>query len=131
MAQYLGTVKLGGFYNNGAALARPTKPWRNDSEPYSGASLGNIPSMSGGISNYSFGNTPSDDAKKLQWVKIKDGDKTLLTPDVLIDDRPVTLEAMTAKGVTVLHPDHAYCAAAPGRMFHRWAAVPLILGGMR
>lgn len=58
------------------------------------------------------------------------GDKTLLTPDVLIDDRPVTLEAMTAKGVTVLHPDHAYCTAAPGRMFHRWAAVPLILGGL-
>ena len=86
--------------------------------------------MSGSISNYSFGNTPSDDAKKLQWVKIKDGDKTLLTPDVLIDDRPVTLEAMTAKGVTVLHPDHAYCTAAPGRMFHRWAAVPLILGGL-
>ena len=55
------------------------------------------------------------------------GDKTLLTPDVLIDDRPVTLEAMAAKGVTVLHPDHAYCTAAPGRMFHRWAAVPLIL----
>ena len=79
MAQYLGTVKLGGFYNNGAALARPTKPWRNDTEPYSGAGRGNIPSMSGGISNYSFGNTPSDDAKKLQWVKIKDGDKTLGT----------------------------------------------------
>ena len=38
---------------------------------------------------------------------------------------------MTAKGVTVLHPDHAYCTAAPGRMFHRWAAVPLILGGAR
>ena len=59
------------------------------------------------------------------------GDKTLLTPDVLIDDRPVTLEAMAAKGVTVLHPDHAYCTAAPGRMFRRWAAVPLILGGVR
>ena len=42
MAQYLGTVKLGGFYNNGAALARPTKPWRNDSEPYSGVSVGAI-----------------------------------------------------------------------------------------
>lgn len=51
--------------------------------------------------------------------------------DMLIDDRPVTLEAMAAKGVTVLHPDHAYCTAAPGRMFHRWAAVPLILGGVR
>lgn len=59
------------------------------------------------------------------------GDKTLLTPDVLIDDRPVTLEAMAAKGVTVLHPDHAYCTAAPGQMFHWRAAVPLILEGVR
>lgn len=40
--------------------------------------------MSGSISNYSFGNTPSDDAKKLQWVKIKDGDKTLLICDRVI-----------------------------------------------
>ena len=40
--------------------------------------------MSGDISNYSFGNTPSDDAKKLQWVKIKDGDKTLLICDRVI-----------------------------------------------
>ena len=40
--------------------------------------------MSGGISNYSFGKTPSDDAKKLQWVKIKDGDKTLLICDRVI-----------------------------------------------
>lgn len=59
------------------------------------------------------------------------GDKTLLTPDVLIDDRPVTLEAMAAKGVTAIHPDHAYCKTAPGRMFRRWAAVPLILEGVR
>ena len=59
------------------------------------------------------------------------GDKTLLTPDVLIDDRPVTLEAMAAKGVTVLHPGHRYCRDAPGRVFRRWAAVPLILGGAR
>ena len=59
------------------------------------------------------------------------GDKTLLTPDALIDDRPVTLEAMAAKGVTVIHPDHAYCTAAPGRVFRRWAAVPLILEGVR
>lgn len=40
--------------------------------------------MSGSISNYSFGNTPLDDAKKLQWVKIKDGDKTLLICDRVI-----------------------------------------------
>ena len=60
------------------------------------------------------------------------GDKTLLTPDVLIDDRPVTLEAMAAKGVTVLHPPATGTAGdAPGRVFRRWAAVPLILGGAR
>lgn len=72
-----------------------------------------------------------DELDAIQFDGYYNGDKTLLTPDVLIDDRPVTLEAMAAKGVTVLHPDHAYCTAAPGRMFHRWAAVPLILGGVR
>lgn len=34
--------------------------------------------------SYTFGNTPSDDANKLQWVKIKDGDKTLLICDRVI-----------------------------------------------
>lgn len=84
MAQYLGTVKLGGFYNNGAILKRPTKPWRNDGT-YNGApSAGDIPSMSGSMANYTFGNTPSAEANKLQWVKIKDGDKTLLICDRVI-----------------------------------------------
>ena len=36
------------------------------------------------MANYTFGNTPSDDANKLQWVKIKDGDKTLLICDRVI-----------------------------------------------
>lgn len=40
--------------------------------------------MSGSMANYTFGNTPSDDANKLQWVKIKDGDKTLLICDRVI-----------------------------------------------
>ena len=40
--------------------------------------------MSGSMANYTFGNTPSDDANKLQWVKIKDGDKTLLVCDRVI-----------------------------------------------
>ena len=84
MAQYLGTVKLGGFYNNGAILKRPTKPWQINTTPPGASGNGDIPSMSGSISNYSFGNTPSDDAKKLQWVKIKDGDKTLLICDRVI-----------------------------------------------
>jgi len=106
MAQYLGTVKLGGFYNNGAALARPTKPWRNDTEPYSGAGRGNIPSISGDISNYSFGNTPSDDAKKLQWVKIKDGDKIAIPADLTNGGR--ALKLLEAAGLFTLNPDKGY-----------------------
>ena len=40
--------------------------------------------MSGSMANYTFGDTPSVDANKLQWVKIKDGDKTLLICDRVI-----------------------------------------------
>lgn len=40
--------------------------------------------MSGSMANYTFGNTPSADANKLQWIKIKDGDKTLLICDRVI-----------------------------------------------
>lgn len=84
MAQYLGTVKLGGFYNNGAILKRPTKPWRPDSSAGGNSGRGDIPQMSGSMANYTFGDTPSADANKLQWVKIKDGDKTLLICDRVI-----------------------------------------------
>ena len=40
--------------------------------------------MSGSMANYTFGNTPSAEANQLQWVKIKDGDKTLLICDRVI-----------------------------------------------
>jgi hypothetical protein len=40
--------------------------------------------MSGSMANYSIGNTPAADANKLQWVKIVDGDKTLLICDRVI-----------------------------------------------
>ena len=84
MAQYLGTVKLGGFYNNGAILKRPTKPWRPDDSAGGNSGYGDIPQMSCSMANYTFGDTPSADANKLQWVKIKDGDKTLLICDRVI-----------------------------------------------
>ncbi len=83
MAQYLGTVQLGGFYNNGSILKRPTKPWRPDSSVGSAGS-GDIPQMSGSMANYTLGNTPSAAANKLQWHKIKDGDKILLICDRVI-----------------------------------------------
>lgn len=81
MATYLGTVRLGGFYNNGAILALPTKPWRNDDAAGGSNGNGNIPSMYGYMANYTIGNTPSSEANKLQWHKIQDGDKTLLVCD--------------------------------------------------
>lgn len=84
MATYLETVKLGGFYNNGAIMPRPTKPWRNNSTPTGAPSVGDIPSMAGSMANYTIGNTPSAEANKLQWHKIKDGDKTLLICDRVI-----------------------------------------------
>ena len=66
MAQYLGTVQLGGFYNNGTILKRPTKPWRPDADPYSGSGSGDIPQMSGSMANYTLGNTPSVAANRFQ-----------------------------------------------------------------
>ena len=84
MAQFLGTVQLGGFYNNGTILKRPTKPWRPDGGAYSGLEAGDIPQMSGSMANYTLGNTPSAAANKLQWHKIKDGDKILLICDRVI-----------------------------------------------
>ena len=68
MAQYLGTVKLGGFYNNGTILKRPTKPWRPDTEPVSGVGVGDIPQMSGSMANYTFGDTPSADWRN--WPQV-------------------------------------------------------------
>lgn len=46
--------------------------------------MGDIPQMSGSMANYTLGNTPSTAANKLQWHKIKDGDKTLLICDRVI-----------------------------------------------
>ena len=84
MAQYLGLVKLGGFYNNGSILKRPTRPWRPDTDPGGGVGAGDIPQMSGSMANYTIGSTPAADANKLQWHKIKDGNKTLLICDRVI-----------------------------------------------
>ncbi len=59
MAQYLGTVQLGGFYNNDTMLKRPTKSWWPDGGAYSGLEAGDIPQMSSSMANYTCGNTPS------------------------------------------------------------------------
>lgn len=61
-------------------MPRPTKPWRNDNAFGNGGN-GDIPAMSGSMANYVIGNTPSSEAQKLKWHKIKDGSKTLLICD--------------------------------------------------
>ena len=87
MAQYLGMVQLGGFYNNGTILKRPTKPWVPSNPNFPGdytPGVGDIPKMSGSIESYTFGDTPASEANRLQWHKIKDGDKTLFICDRVI-----------------------------------------------
>ncbi|EPY2277917.1 hypothetical protein ACXAT3_002669 [Clostridium sporogenes] len=85
MAEYLGIVKLGTFYHNGEALPLSIRPWISSSHPstYSERGNGDIPQFSGNdnISDWTIGDTSSDDNKKLKWVKIKDGNKTLLICD--------------------------------------------------
>ncbi|HDK7176489.1 TPA: hypothetical protein PTV31_003101 [Clostridium botulinum] len=80
MAEYLGTVKLGTFYHNGEALSLPTKPWKSGAYPEKLSSRGNgdIAKFSGSINDWIIGDTSSDTDKKLQWVKIKTDNKTLL-----------------------------------------------------
>ncbi|MBD5640321.1 hypothetical protein HYI18_17310, partial [Clostridium botulinum] len=83
MAEYLGTIKLGTFYHKGEALALPTRPWYSNKYPGSLSNRGNgdILTFSGAIKDWIIGDTSSDDNKKLKWIKIKDGNKTLLICD--------------------------------------------------
>ena len=55
------------------------------------------------------------------------GDKSVLDADVLIDDRPDTIRAAHGRGLTVLHPGHAYCRDLPGIAFDAWDDVPALL----
>ncbi|WP_434303952.1 hypothetical protein [Clostridium botulinum] len=83
MAEYLGTIKLGTFYHKGEELALPTRPWYSNKYPgsLSNRGKGDILTFSGAIKDWIIGDTSSDDNKKLKWVKIKDGNKTLLICD--------------------------------------------------
>ncbi|AVQ45670.1 hypothetical protein [Clostridium botulinum] len=83
MAEFLEVVKLGTFYHNGEALPLPIRPWQSGTYPnaLSKRGEGDIPTFSGEIKDWTIGDTSSDDNKKLKWVKIKDGNKTLLICD--------------------------------------------------
>ena len=86
MAEFLGTVKLGTFYHRGEELPLPTRPWQSGTYPnaLSKRGEGDTPKFSGNISDWTRGDTSSHDNKKLKWVKIKDGDKTLLICDRIV-----------------------------------------------
>ena len=71
--------KLGTLYMNNSKYARPTLPWRNSGEPYTGAGIGNIPSYPGG--NIEIRNTGATEADQIYWREVNDGSKKLLIAD--------------------------------------------------
>lgn len=73
-------VKLGTLYMGSTKIPRPTKPWRNDSQPYSGAGNGNIQNYSAGQA-LEIRDTASNDADKMQWIEVNDGGKKYLVAD--------------------------------------------------
>lgn len=73
--------KLGTLYVNDIKRRLPTKPWRTDSTPTGATSAGNILNYDSANGNIEIRNTDSDDAYKLNWVEVNDGDKKLLISD--------------------------------------------------
>lgn len=77
------------------------------------------------------------DGQTARWLRNNDipydglhyGDKLDIRFDLLIDDRPDTLErAARETDAIILHPDHAYCKDAPGLTFHDWDEIPGLIG---
>lgn len=73
-------VKLGTLYMGSTKIPRPTRAWRNNGEPYSGAGTGNIHSYSVG-SSLEIRDTESNDADKMQWIEVNEGGKKYLVSD--------------------------------------------------
>src|SRR5690606_7944375 len=73
-------VKLGTLYMGSTKIPRPTRPWRNSGEPYSGSGTGNIQNYSAGAI-LEIRDTSSNDADKMQWVEVNDGGKKYLVSD--------------------------------------------------
>lgn len=73
-------IKLGTLYMGSTKITRPTRPWQNDYEPYTGAGLGNIQNYSAGAT-LEIRNTEANDADKMQWIEVNDGGKKYLICD--------------------------------------------------
>ena len=71
-------IKLGTLYMGSARIPRPTNPWRNDSEPYTGAGVGNIQNYSTGAT-LEIRNTEAN--YEMQWIEVNDGGKKYLVCD--------------------------------------------------
>lgn len=73
-------IKLGTFYLNSVKQPRPTKPWKPDLTPPGAPSAGDIPFFSAGQS-IEIRDTDPNDAYKIQWREVNDGNKKLLISD--------------------------------------------------
>lgn len=71
-------IKLGTLYMGDTRIPRPTKPWRNDSKPYTGAGVGNIQDYSVGAT-LEIRNTETN--YEMQWIEVNDGGKKYLICD--------------------------------------------------
>ncbi|WP_050804689.1 hypothetical protein [Sporosarcina newyorkensis] len=72
--------KLGTLFMGSTKIARPTRPWRNDSAPYSGAGNGDIQNYTAGAA-LEIRNTDASDAYKMQWNEVNDGGKKYFVAD--------------------------------------------------
>ena len=79
-----GTIhKFGTLYIDGKPFQRPTKPWfgTNGSAPEEGNLYELNMDQFGGDASIHIGNSYSNDAYKLQWVEINDGDEQIFICD--------------------------------------------------
>lgn len=102
-----GTIhKLGTLYVNNVKRPFPTKPWSSDSIPSGAPSVGNILNYDSVNNNIEIRDTYADDAYKLRWIEVNDGNKKLLISDRVLLTRVTwdelnTQELISGKEITI------------------------------
>lgn len=86
MGAFHGLARLAGLYRDHQAQLRPTRPWIIDLSvirPYEGVTPGNVADFetAADMLSWQIGDTPSDPAQQLQWVRIEDEGRLLLISD--------------------------------------------------
>lgn len=79
-------IQYAGLSRAGVAVARPLRPWIIDLstiQPCEGMQAGDVHDFEAlpDMGSWTLGDTPDDPALRLQWVRVHDGDKTLLICD--------------------------------------------------